>query len=73
MRQFFEDNAGMLSMNRLTLFGAFIALTLVLIIQAITGTLNEMYYGLYCGAFVAPYVTGKITDKQKENDNVDKT
>lgn len=72
MRQFFEDNTGLLSMNRLTLFGAFIVTSAAFLADAYVGKLTEMTYGLYLGAWVTPYGIGKLTDK-KESSNVDKT
>lgn len=64
MRQFFEDNTGMLSMSRLTLFGAFLITSLAFLIQAYNKELTEVAYGLYLGAWVTPYGIGKIADKQ---------
>lgn len=64
--EFFEDDAGILSMTRLLCFMAFVPATYVVCIDPNSETL-----GWYLGAFVGGYVGGKFADRKGEGDAKD--
>jgi hypothetical protein len=64
--QFFEDDAGRLSMSRLLCFMAFFPASYVVI-----RTLTDATLGWYLGSFGGVYLGGKYTDMLKGRDHAD--
>lgn len=66
LAQFFEDDAGRLSMSRLLCFSAFFPASYV-----VMRTLTDATLGWYLGAFTGAYGVGKAADAYKRRDCAD--
>lgn len=60
--EFFENDAGWLSMNRLILFGSFCITSFVMAHLTGAGKMSEGYLTIYLGAFVASYAVSRTGD-----------
>ena len=66
--QFLKDENDKLSLARLLTFGAFIVTSFIMAKLTFTGSMNEGYFSIYVGAFVANGLVSKGLDK-KANKN----
>lgn len=60
--EFFQSDAGPLSMSRLLMFGSFIVTSAIMIMLQASGKMNEGYFSMYIGAYAGVYLTGKAID-----------
>jgi len=62
MLEFFQSDAGTLSMSRLLMFGAFMITSIIMILLTKSGAMNEGYFYGYLAAFTGTYLGGKALD-----------
>lgn len=60
--EFFESDAGPLSMSRLMMFIGVLVASAIMILLTNTDKMNEGYFGLYLAYCAGVYVSGKAID-----------
>jgi hypothetical protein len=65
--QFLKDEQDKLSLGRLLTCGAFVVTSFIMAKLTVTGAMNEGYFSIYVGAFVANGLVSKGLDKKKAN------
>lgn len=64
--QFLKDEKDKLSLARLLTFGAFMVTSFIMAKLTVMGGMNEGYFSIYVGAFVANGLVSKGLDKKKD-------
>lgn len=64
LSEFFEDEAGFLSMSRLMMFGSFIVVSYIMVWTLLHDKMNETYFSAYLVAYGANYLIGKGIDSK---------
>lgn len=62
--EFFQSDAGPLSMSRLLMFGSFVITSVIMLWLTGVNLMNEGYFYGYIGAFTGTYLGGKAIDKK---------
>jgi hypothetical protein len=60
--EFFQSDAGPLSMSRLLMFGSFVVASIIMLLLTKAGAMNEGYFYGYLAAFTGTYLGGKAID-----------
>lgn len=68
IREFFESDAGIMSMSRLLMFGSFVITSVIMLKLTATNGMNEGYFSMYLGAYAGVYLTGKAIDAKVAKD-----
>jgi hypothetical protein len=66
--EFFESDAGLMSMARLLMFGSFVITSVIMIKLTATAGMSEGYFSMYLGAYAGVYLAGKGIDAKVAKD-----
>jgi hypothetical protein len=62
IQEFFQSDAGPLSMSRLLMFGSFIVSSVIMLVLTRADMMNEGYFSMYITAWSGSYLIGKGID-----------